>query len=145
MYLRRERSSCFWTGLYRDEEVLPVPVAHAEGRFTTEDAGVLEELFARGAGGAAVLRRLRRRADSFPANPNGSVESIAGVCNREGNVLALMPHPERATWLRQVPEDLGDGWGKRRRAAAGSPGRLEEEGPGRRFFAALGGAKGGSR
>ncbi len=145
VYLRRERSSCFWTGLYRDDEVIPVPVAHAEGRFTTEDAGVLEEMKR---GGQVALRYCDASgavADSFPANPNGSVESIAGVCNREGNVLALMPHPERATWLRQVPEDLGDGWAKRRRAAAGSPGRLEEEGPGRRFFAALGGAKGGSR
>ena len=59
--------------------------------------------------------------------------------------LALMPHPERATWLRQVPEDLGDRWAKRRRAAAGDPGALEAEGPGRRFFAAVAAAKGGSR
>ncbi len=145
IYLRREPTNCLWTKLYGDGEVVPVPVAHAEGRFTTEDAGVLEEMKR---GGQVALRYCDASGavvPSFPVNPNGSVENIAGVCNREGNVLALMPHPERAAWLRQVPEDLGDRWARRRRAAAGDQAALEGEGPGRRFFAALGGAKGGSR
>ena len=46
-------------------------------------------------------------------NPNGSMINIAGICNKQGNVLAMMPHPERATWQRQVPKyhEEGDGPG----------------------------------
>jgi len=41
--------------------------------------------------------------DKFPINPNGSMHSIAGIANKKGNVLAMMPHPERANWIRQLP------------------------------------------
>ena len=81
---------------------------------------------------------------AFPVNPNGSMENMAGVCNPEGNVLAMMPHPERATWLRQVPEDLPGPWGRRRTRAVGGAAELEGEGPGRRFFASLLGGSGGT-
>ena len=47
-----------------------------------------------------------------------------------GNVLAMMPHPERAAQLRHVPEDLPHAWGRARRAAAGEYGALESPGPG---------------
>ena len=90
--------------------------------------------------GQIVLRYCTDRGEmdsSFPVNPNGSMENIAGVCNREGNVLAMMPHPERAAWLRQVPEDICGKWGKKRFQAAGDFSRMEDEGPGRRFFASL--------
>ena len=65
------------------------------------------------------------------------VENIAAVCNPEGNVLAMMPHPERATWLRQVPEDLQGEWGGKRQRAVGSIDAMSAEGPGRRIFASL--------
>lgn len=145
VHLRREPSACLWTKLYGEGEVFPVPVAHAEGRFVTEDRAVLEEMKRAGQVALRYCDATGAVVDSFPVNPNGSIENIAGVCNREGNVLALMPHPERATWLRQVPEDLGDRWGGRRLRAAGDASKMGDEGPGRRFFAALADSKGGAR
>lgn len=143
--LRKEAGPCVWTRLFRDGEIIPVPIAHAEGRFVTEDADVLEAMRKNSQIALRYCDAAGAVVESFPANPNGSVENIAGVSNREGNVLAMMPHPERATWLRQVPEDLAGAWSKKRCAATGRGDRMEDEGPGRRFFAALGSGKGGSR
>jgi phosphoribosylformylglycinamidine synthase len=145
IHLRKETSGCLWTGGYFDGEVIPVPIAHAEGRFVTEDEDVLAAMLVNKQVALRYCDASGAIVDSFPVNPNGSVENIAGVCNREGNVLAMMPHPERATWLRQVPEDLGGKWGRARLGAAGAIDRMEEEGPGRKFFAALRGGKGGAR
>ena len=114
-----------------------MPIAHAEGRFTTDDEDVLGEMRENG---QIVLRYCTVSGtveDRFPVNPNGSIDSMAGVCNREGNVLAMMPHPERATWLRQVPEDLEGGWGAKRKKATGDSGKMETAGPGRIFFESL--------
>ena len=74
-------------------EVLPVPVAHAEGRFVTRDAEALERL--RAGGQIALTYRIPAGAETYPANPNGSVANIAGICDPSGRVLGLMPHPER--------------------------------------------------
>jgi phosphoribosylformylglycinamidine synthase I len=63
---------------------LSLPINHFEGNFTC-DAATLERLRAED---RIVLR--------YTANPNGSLDDIAGVCNEEGNVVGLMPHPERA-------------------------------------------------
>jgi phosphoribosylformylglycinamidine (FGAM) synthase-like amidotransferase family enzyme len=67
------------------------------------------------------------RADG---NPNGSLQDAAALTNGRGNVLAMMPHPERAALLRMVPEDLPHAWGRRRRQAAGDATLLEGAGPG---------------
>jgi phosphoribosylformylglycinamidine synthase len=137
VFLRAEASRCVWTTPFSTGEVIPVPIAHAEGRFVTENEELFESMKANG---QIVLRYCSARGEidpSFPVNPNGSMDNAAGVCNREGNVLAMMPHPERATWLRQVPEDIGGAWGRRRLAAAGAPRPMDGEGPGRRFFASL--------
>ncbi|MFA4948515.1 MAG: phosphoribosylformylglycinamidine synthase I [Candidatus Krumholzibacteriia bacterium] len=141
VHLIKEKSRCVWTVRYTEGEVIPIPIAHAEGRFVTEDAGVLAEMKKNGQIALRYCDAAGAIVESFPVNPNGSVENIAGVSNPEGNVLAMMPHPERATWLRQVPEDLSGRWGRDRRAAAGESGRMESAGPGRAFFAALRGAK----
>lgn len=143
--LRKEKGPCAWTKLFRDGEIIPIPIAHAEGRFVTEDAAVLEAMRRNNQIALRYCDASGAVIESFPTNPNGSVENIAGVSNREGNVLAMMPHPERATWLRQVPEDIAGSWSKKRCAATARGERMEDEGPGRRFFAALGGGKGGSR
>ena len=100
----------------------------------TEDAGVLAEMKKNGQIALRYCDAAGAIVESFPVNPNGSVENIAGVSNREGNVLAMMPHPERATWLRQVPEDLAGRWGRDRRGAAGEAGRMEERGAGTRVL-----------
>lgn len=137
VFLRNEGTGCIWTQPFGKGEVIPIPIAHAEGRFVTADEQLFEEMKRNG---QIVLRYCSSRGeidDSFPVNPNQSIENTAGVCNPEGNVLAMMPHPERATWLRQVPEDCASTWGRKRIAATGKPDTMEEEGPGRRFFASL--------
>jgi phosphoribosylformylglycinamidine (FGAM) synthase-like amidotransferase family enzyme len=114
---------------------VPVPVAHAEGRFVTALRAVEEQL---GRGNRIALYYAGpdgRTAEIFPGNPNGSMAAVAGVTNSEGNVLALMPHPERASWLHQVPRQAGGFWG-RRRAMAGAE-ALFGPGPGRGFFISL--------
>ena len=137
VHLRTESSTCIWTGTFSEGEVIPIPIAHAEGRFVTQDMEVLEEIKR---GRQIVLRYCSGGGEidaAFPVNPNGSLENMAGVCNPVGNVLAMMPHPERATWLRQVPEDLPDKWGKRRRVAAGNADMMVSGGPARRIFESL--------
>jgi len=107
---------------------LPVPIAHAEGRFTHEDPGFFTLL---GQEGLLALRYAGVDADGRgTANPNGSLLATAALTNPGGNVLAMMPHPERATWLFQVPEDLDHPWGRRRRDAAGDVQALQGAGPG---------------
>jgi len=73
--------------------LLRLPVAHGEGRFFA-DPETLRELNAQR---RVILRYADRHGRIVPeANPNGSVENIAGICNRAGNVFGLMPHPDRA-------------------------------------------------
>ncbi|HEY6111667.1 MAG TPA: phosphoribosylformylglycinamidine synthase subunit PurQ [Chthoniobacterales bacterium] len=73
--------------------MLRLPVAHGEGRFFADPA-TLRELNAQR---RVILRYADRHGHVVPeANPNGSMENIAGICNREGNVFGLMPHPDRA-------------------------------------------------
>ncbi len=71
-------------------EVLSIPVAHADGNYYIDDAG-LEALETNG----QILLRYCD-AEGEPIVLNGSVEQIAGICNKKGNVFGLMPHPERA-------------------------------------------------
>jgi phosphoribosylformylglycinamidine (FGAM) synthase-like amidotransferase family enzyme len=77
------------------------------------------------------------RADRYPFDPNGAMLEAAGITNQAGNVLAFMPHPERASWLRQVPLELRNDWGRRRREAVGRLDALEGAGPGRVLFRSL--------
>jgi phosphoribosylformylglycinamidine synthase I len=91
--IRVENADTMFTNLYERGEVLRVPVAHGDGRYVAP-AGVLEELEAEG-------RVIFRYVDvagkiSADANPNGSERNIAGIINEGGNVLGMMPHPERA-------------------------------------------------
>ncbi len=141
VYLKVENSSCRWMSGYGEGEVIPIPVAHAEGRFVTEDPGIVEKMREND---QIVLRYCDESGkidDTFPVNPNGSIENAAGICNPAGNVLAMMPHPERASWLRQVPEDIGGIWGDRRVELLSHPQAMEGEGPGLGFFSSLNAVK----
>lgn len=69
---------------YKKDEIISLPIAHADGRYHIDRSG-LERLQE---GGQILLR--------YVENENGSVESIAGICNAEKNIFGLMPHPERA-------------------------------------------------
>ena len=84
-------SACVFTaGL---QEPIFCPVAHGEGRFVARDGTVLDALRANRQI-ALTYTTANGRPVGYPANPNGSIADIAGICNVEGNVLGLMPHPE---------------------------------------------------
>lgn len=89
-----EKPGCAFTSEIPEDAVLHIPAAHAEGRFILPDA-LLEEMEQRGMILFKYVDEERRAALEFPHNPNGSAASAAGICNLNGNVLALMPHPER--------------------------------------------------
>jgi phosphoribosylformylglycinamidine synthase subunit PurQ / glutaminase len=112
VHLRVERSVEPFTSAYEEGQVLRVPIAHGEGCFVAPD----EELDRLEGEGRVVFRYCDATgAVTEAANPNGSERSIAGIINAAGNVLGMMPHPERA-----VDEVLGsvDGRGLFRSVAA---------------------------
>jgi phosphoribosylformylglycinamidine synthase len=122
----------FMDDLEDDRGSVPVPIGHAEGRFTTASQSTIERL-RKGEGVALVYAAPHGEdARAFPDNPNGSLHAIAGLTNPSGNVLALMPHPERASWMHQVPETIGGIWAERRARAD-----VRAAGPGRGFFDSL--------
>ncbi|MBT4484044.1 MAG: phosphoribosylformylglycinamidine synthase I [Candidatus Latescibacteria bacterium] len=95
--------------------VIELPIAHGEGKFIVKSEKDIEELESNG---QVVLRYVSRSGGipSYPEDPNGSMGHIAGVCNKKGTILGLMPHPERflhytnhPRWTRgNIPEE-GDG------------------------------------
>ncbi|MDB9373766.1 phosphoribosylformylglycinamidine synthase subunit PurQ [Nodularia sphaerocarpa] len=84
--LQIERTDTKWTQAYTTGETITLPIAHGEGRFYADPAtlSAIEDH------GQVVFRYAGE-------NPNGSLNNIAGICNRQGNVLGMMPHPERAS------------------------------------------------
>ncbi|MEP0868791.1 phosphoribosylformylglycinamidine synthase subunit PurQ [Trichocoleus desertorum AS-A10] len=88
-----ERNDLPWTQEYQAGEVITLPIAHGEGSYYA-DPDTLAELEANG----QVLFRYCTAAGEAEngSNPNGSLNNIAGICNHRGNVLGMMPHPERA-------------------------------------------------
>ncbi|HKH50151.1 MAG TPA: phosphoribosylformylglycinamidine synthase subunit PurQ [Thermoanaerobaculia bacterium] len=94
VHLKVERTDLPFTNQLRAGQVLRMPVAHAEGNY--EDAP--EKLDALEAAGQVVFRYSTPAGEVTPeANPNGAARNIAGICNAQGNVLGLMPHPERCS------------------------------------------------
>ena len=83
--------------------VMDFPIAHGEGRFVTRDAAVMEALKANDQIALEYVNADGTRATVFPALPNGSQESIAGICDVTGRVLGLMPHPERVVQAENHP------------------------------------------
>jgi phosphoribosylformylglycinamidine synthase I len=93
VHVRVETSETPFTNGLQRESVLRLPIAHAEGNYVCDDA-TLAELQREN---RIVFRYCDASGEvSLAANPNGSRDSIAGICNRERNILGLMPHPERA-------------------------------------------------
>ncbi|HEY6405882.1 MAG TPA: phosphoribosylformylglycinamidine synthase I, partial [Ktedonobacteraceae bacterium] len=87
-----ETSICLFTQWIKHP--LELPVAHGEGQFVVADAALLAQLQKNGQIPLVYMSPMGRSI-TYPANPNGSIGNIAGVCNARGNVLGLMPHPER--------------------------------------------------
>lgn len=87
---------CAFTLDYEPDELAWAPVAHGEGRFTTTVDGLFKTLEENG---QIVFRYSDEKGianPDFPVNPNGTTDNAAAICNTSGNVMAIMPHPERA-------------------------------------------------
>ena len=92
-HLRREGVETPWASAIGDGEVLRIPISHGEGNYQA-DPDTLDELERTG---RVVFRYCDDRGEpTAAANPNGSARNIAGIRNEAGNVLGMMPHPERA-------------------------------------------------
>ena len=91
--LRVETTSSIFTSGYSAGQILRIPIAHGEGRYTA-DVATLDRL--EGEGRVAFRYVDQEGVANDAANPNGSMRSIAGIINDAGNVLGMMPHPERA-------------------------------------------------
>jgi phosphoribosylformylglycinamidine synthase len=94
VWVRVENAETPFTGACREGDVLCIPIGHMEGNYVCDE------------GTLAALKRDKRIVFRYAtpegkitaaANPNGSLENIAGICNEGRNVLGMMPHPERAS------------------------------------------------
>jgi phosphoribosylformylglycinamidine synthase subunit PurQ / glutaminase len=92
--LRVERIDLPWTQEYQLDQIVTIPIAHGEGCYYADD-NTLAELEANR---QVIFRYCTPSGDvTSDSNPNGSLNNIAGICNQPGNVLGMMPHPERAS------------------------------------------------
>lgn len=82
--------------------MIDLPIAHGEGKFVPKDAETIRKLSAHG---QVVFRYCDSEGNpgEYPVNPNGSTDDIAGICDSTGQVLGLMPHPERYFYFTQHP------------------------------------------
>ncbi|MCE1254355.1 MAG: phosphoribosylformylglycinamidine synthase I [Anaerolineae bacterium] len=96
-------STCVWTrGL---ESLIECPIAHGEGNFQVTDSAILDELIQKDQIALTYSDLSGNPANgAYPTNPNGSLVDIAGICNPQGNVLGLMPHPENHIGPYQHPQ-----------------------------------------
>jgi phosphoribosylformylglycinamidine synthase I len=92
VYLATNNSSTPFTNLLEEKDVLRVPIAHADGNYYADD----ETLSRLNENNQVVFRyaNINGKVEN-DSNPNGSRENIAGIINEKGNVLGMMPHPER--------------------------------------------------
>jgi phosphoribosylformylglycinamidine synthase len=93
VHIRVEQTDSPFTNAAQAGQILKIPIAHGDGNFTCDEATLAELEKER-----RVLFRYTTPdgKDDNAGNPNGSMANIAGICNRDRNVAALMPHPERA-------------------------------------------------
>ncbi|HIK10157.1 MAG TPA: phosphoribosylformylglycinamidine synthase subunit PurQ [Oscillatoriaceae cyanobacterium M33_DOE_052] len=91
--LKVVRTDIPWTKAYTTGEIITLPIAHGEGRYYA-DSDTLSQL----EDNQQILFRYCTNSGEITTagNPNGSLNHIAGICNQRGNVLGMMPHPERA-------------------------------------------------
>ena len=136
VYTRVEDSPCAFTRHLPAGTLIPLPIAHGEGRFTSAHPGRMAALARAGQVPLRYATAAGATATEFPANPNGAEEAAAAVCNARGNVLAIMPHPERAQDLGGLSRAIGGPWADRRDQALAS-GQSDGEGPGLALFHGL--------
>ncbi len=124
------RGKCIFTRGIEEGAVLKMPCAHAEGRFFLADERYIQQMEDND---QIVFRYVDPAGDyaSYPWNPNGSVSNIAAICNPEGNIMGLMPHPERAFYSYLDAE-----WWRRKRGRR-MRGMGEVYGDGERIFESI--------
>lgn len=113
VYLKPGGKSVWTEGI---KDIIYVPVAHGEGKFVPKDEQTLNELIQ---GGQVIFRYCDKTGQKgrYPVNPNGSADEIAGIADKTGRILGMMPHPERHFLFTQHPfwtrlpkkERFGDG------------------------------------
>lgn len=104
VHLRVENERSPFTLDCKEGQVLSMPVAHNEGNYFA-DWEILKRMNDKG---QVILRYSTANGEVTPhTNPNGAVQNIAGICNEDGNIFGLMPHPERA-----VEPDMGSSDGR---------------------------------
>lgn len=109
------RGKCIFASEIPKKKVLMIPSAHAEGKLLSMDPRFVDRLEEND---QIVFRYVGENGEDaeYPWNPNGSPSDIAGICNPAGNVLGMMPHPERVLtrfthpdWTRGYDSEEGDG------------------------------------
>ena len=109
VYLKIEnRGNCIFTSGIPGGKILRMPIAHGEGRFVfpkEKEKELLAKLYEKD---MIVFRYCNKKGDTadatYPINPNGAFHDIAGICNPEGTIFGMMPHPERALYWWQQPD-----------------------------------------
>ena len=109
VYLKQEnKGKCAFTNKIPEGKVINLPIAHGEGRLLfpkEKEQQILKRLIDEDMLVFRYCTKEGKIADGkYPDNPNGSFNDIAGICNREGNIFGLMPHPERAMYWWQQPD-----------------------------------------
>jgi len=102
VYIKTENIKIPFTNLCKKNQILKIPIAHNEGNYYIDDDGLksLEK------NGQIVFRYCSPDGDvNKESNPNGALANIAGIINREGNALGMMPHPERSSEAELGSED----------------------------------------
>jgi len=115
------------------DEIIPIPINHAEGKFVLSKEAVshFNEL------GALHYCAVDGSSGDYPINPNGSTKAIAGISNKEGNVLAMMPHPERAVDIKQIPFWIEGKWSEKKKSSFKADDHQNIEGPWQKLFKGL--------
>ncbi len=113
------RGTCVFTSSIPKDDIRLIPSAHAEGKLIFSGVDKMKTVKQLEENDQIVFRYVDSDGDyaGYPWNPNGSVGNIAGICNLDGNVFGMMPHPERVFYRFQHPDwtrdeektDFGDG------------------------------------
>ncbi len=116
------QSHCVFT---KGIDTLDAPIRHGEGKFIPESRQLLDRLTRNGQVVMQYADRFGKPTQEFPANPNGSTDAIAGICDETGRVFGLMPHPEAFNHVTNHPQ-----YTRMKEAAARKNQPLKEEGDG---------------
>ena len=129
---KEAKNRCAFTKFTEKDDVIPIPIAHGEGRFVTRDNELIKKLTANKQIIFQYSTKNGKIENNFPTNPNGAAYNTAAICSKKGNVMAIMPHPERASFIRQLPDttDLKNNF-------AGNLAAMEDPAPAMHIFKSM--------